>query len=339
MATMDIFSDDAFTCVELTRAIETQPFKPQRLGQLGLFTPKPIRTEKFSIERIDGKLQLIQSSERGAPLAQRGRDFRNIRDFRTTRLAKGDVIRAEEIANIRAFGTESELKQVAGEVMRRSMALRDDLELTWERHRLGAVQGIVLDADNSVLYNWYDQWGVAAATEIAFNLSVAGAGTIREKCQQIRRAMARAAKGQMFSGIHALCGDEFFDSLIKNEEVRSTYMGYQAAADLRGAYGPMFPFGGIMFENYQGTDDNSATTGVAVPVDKAKFFPTGAPGLFEVALSPAETFDFVNTPGRPFYGMTIPDQKRNMYVELEVYSYPMHYCTRPEMLQSGRAGA
>lgn len=63
-----------------------------------------------------------------------------------------------------------------------------------------------------------------------------------------------------------------------------------------------------------------------------KFFPVGAPGVFQVAYSPAETFDYVNTPGLPVYGMTIPDRDRNAWVRVEQYSYPLHICTRPEML-------
>ena len=58
--------------------------------------------------------------------------------------------------------------------------------------------------------------------------------------------------------------------------------------------------------------------------------------MFRVAQSPAETFDFVNTPGLDVYAMTIPDRNRNASVRIELYSYPLFICTRPEMLQRAK---
>lgn len=85
----------------------------------------------------------------------------------------------------------------------------------------------------------------------------------------------------------------------------------------------------MSFINYRGTDDG---TTLAVGANEAKFFPIGARDVFQHVMGPGETFDTVNTPGRPFYAMTIPDEKRNAFVEHEVYSYPAMVCTRPKML-------
>jgi hypothetical protein len=52
--------------------------------------------------------------------------------------------------------------------------------------------------------------------------------------------------------------------------------------------------------------------------------------VFRVAQSPAETFDFVNTPGPGVYAMTTPDRDRNAFVRIELYTYPLYICTRPE---------
>jgi len=46
--------------------------------------------------------------------------------------------------------------------------------------------------------------------------------------------------------------------------------------------------------------------------------------------------DFVNTLGQPFYALQVPDLSRNAFVDVEVYSYPLPICTRPEMLQSAK---
>jgi hypothetical protein len=341
---MDVFNQDAFSLVTMTSALDKVEVVPQRLGMLDLFAPRPVRTETVSVEQRDGVLTLIPASNRGAPLDQRTTEKRNIRDFRSVRLAKGDRIMAAELQNIRAFGTDSELMQVMAEVGRRlngPAGLLADLETTKEHMRLGAIQGIVLDADGSTeLFNWYTEFGITAATEIDFDLDNASpaSGAVRKKCNQVIRQMQRAAKGAWgpSTQVYALCGDNFWDDLTAHPEIRGTYLQTIQAQDLRNDVGlpfERFRYGGIWWENYKGTDDNST---VAIGTDKAKFFPVNAPGVFEMAYSPAEFMPFVNTPGRDMYAMTIPDEKRQAWVDIEVYCYPLPICTRPEMLQSGR---
>ncbi|HNP65285.1 MAG TPA: major capsid protein [Woeseiaceae bacterium] len=340
MLTMDVFKGDAFNAMELTDALEKVPHKPQFLGGLGIFEPRPVRTEVIAIEQREGSLSIVQTTPRGAPLETRSKDPRSIRNFNTSRVAKGDTLHASEIQGIRAFGRVSELEQVQEEVMRRQLALKNDVELTHENMRLGAIQGIVLDADASPIYNYFTEFGITQATEIDFDLDNAtpASGAVRKKCNQVVRQMMKAAKGAWSptTQVAALCGDTFFDDLVAHSEVRETYLNQQAANSLRNDVGMVFDsvrYGNITFYNYRGTDDG---TTVAIGDSLAKFFPIGAPGVFQHAMSPGESFDFVNTPGREHYSIIVPDEKRNMFVDIEVYSYPLMVCSRPEMLQRGR---
>lgn len=331
MPTLDIFANDAFSTVQLTGAVEKVPYKPQFLGSLGIFEPVPVRTTTIAIEKRDNTLALIKTSNRGAPLEEGTTDKRDIRDFRTSRIAKGDTIQAGEIQNMRVTGTETELQIVQAEVVQRMERLKADVELTWENMRLGAVQGVVADADGSVLADWYDAWDIAQPAEINFALDTAGTD-VRKKCAQVVRAMTKAAKGAWVPGakVQALCGDALYDDLIGHESVKETYRNWAAAADLRQNMAfESFPFGGIVFHNFRGTDDDAT---IAIAPDKAKFFPVGARGVFQTAWSPAEFMEFVNTPGRDLYALTIPDRDRNAWVRVELYSYPLFICTRPEML-------
>lgn len=340
MPTLDIFKGDAFSAVSMTEAVEKIPFKPNFLGSIpGLFVPRPVRTESVAVEERDGTLGVIQTSQRGAPLKQRATEKRKIRDFRTVRIAEGDRVTAAEVQNIRAFGQESELMQVQDEVTRRlsgPTGLRAKVELTHERHRLGAVQGIVLDADDTVIYNWFDEFNIAAPNAVDFVLQTATTN-VRGKCTQVVRAVRRGLK--MGDGIPVpvigLAGDTFWDKLVDHDRVRDTYLNQQEAKELRkDAAFQTFDFGGITFVNYRGTDDGST---IAVPAAECKFFPA-VPGAFEVAYSPAETFDFVNTPGKDVYSMIIPDKDRNSFVDIEVYSYPLFICKRPGALQKATTG-
>lgn len=344
MATMDIFSQDAFSIIEMSAAIEKAPYQPMLLGKLGIFSPNPIRTRAVMVEEREGTLSVIQTSQVGAPLDQRSTELRKARYFNTSRIAKGDRLRADEIQGIRAFGTESELMQVQTEVMRRiagPTGLLREVELTHENMRLGAISGVVLDADGSTIYDWFSEFGVTQATEIDFDLDNTNPaeGAVRKKCNQVVRQMSVAAKGVWVPGqtyVVGLCGDNFFDDLTAHGEIRSTYLSQSEAGMLRNDVGTpyeTFRYGGIQFINYRGTDDGSS---VAVGTDKCKFFPANTPGAFDVSWAPAETFDYVNTLGQPTYAMIIPDKDRNAFVDIETYSYPLFMCKRPAMLQRAK---
>lgn len=71
---------------------------------------------------------------------------------------------------------------------------------------------------------------------------------------------------------------------------------------------------------------------IGIPSNKAIFFPKGAPGVFQRALSPGDAMEFLGTLGKPEYARVIPDRDRNEWVKLELDNYPLHICTRPEML-------
>lgn len=341
MATLDIFKQDAFKLASMVAAIDAVDYRPQRLGDLGIFTPNPVRTETVAIEKRDNTLSLIQTTPRGAPLDNRTTEKRNIRDFRTVRIGEKDRITASELAGIRAFGTETELMQVQQEIARRLMGpagLESKVELTLENMRLGAIHGIVKDADGSTIYNWFDELSVQEPTEVDFDLDNASpaSGALRKKCTAVVRAMMVASKGlwSPSTRAYALCGDAFWDDLTAHSEVRETYLNTQAAVDLRAgnAY-ESFNYGGITWENYRGTDDG---TSVAIHTDKARFFPVNAPGAFLEVFSPGEQFSHIGQLGSRLYPLIVPDRDRDMYADIEAYSYPLHIPTRPLMLQRAK---
>jgi len=357
MATMDVFNNNAFSMTSLVDAVEKVPFKPRLLGDLGIFVDKPIRTDVAWVESRNGTLTLIPVTPRGAPLPQRKTEQRGGTPFKTVRVAKGDRIYATELVSIRQFGSETELMQVQAEVMRRltgPTGLMNDWDYTMENLRLGAVQGIVLDADGStVLQNWFTAFGGTQPAEIALDLTGARAyntatavGALKQYVnQQIVRPILRAAGAFEVQGIMALCGDNAYDDLTNHGEVRTTYLNQQEASELRKgiaaatrpgqAMFDSFDWGGVTWINYRGSDDTS----MGINTDKIKFFPVG-PGLFEMAWAPVESINDVGSLGRPVTPMIVPDPTvRQQYADIEVYSYPLPICTRPETLLRARRGA
>jgi hypothetical protein len=309
----------------------------------------------LAVEQRAGVLTLVQTSPRGAPAVERETERRTAQYFAVPRLRHGDTLRADEIQGVREFGTESEVMQLQTEVARRvagPTGLLSNLEYTYEHMRVAAVQGLLLDADGAVLYNWFDQFGIVAPAEVAFNLAAKLPGTLRPIANGIVRSVARAAQGAFVGGsseVMAMCGDQFWDELTTHPDVEKTYLNWQEAVELRkgismglggsgdvaGAFASM-TFAGINWFNYRGSDDG---TTIGVATDKVKFFPRGAPGIFRVAWAPAENFTYVNTLGKPQYVQPIFDIARNEWWRVEVSSYPLFICTRPEVLLTGKAGA
>ena len=336
MATMNVFDDQAFNLTSLSGYVQKIDYTPQLLGELGIFEPMPVRTRDVFVDRSDESLALIPASADGAPPEAQDKRGRDVVPVQTTRLAKSFTIYAYEIEGVRASGTESELQAMQTEFDLRMQRLRADMELTHEHHRLGALQGKVLDADGTtVLHDFTSIFNesIPAATNFALDDD---ATNVRGKCTDLVRSMFRSARGSFTPNteIHALAGDAFYDSLISHPNVRETYLNWSAAADLRaGSAFRSFTFGGITFHNYRGTDD--ATT-VAVPTDEAKFFPVGARGVFKDVRAPlVDRFEFVGTLGQSVYAMTVRDQLRDMWVNGELFSYRLFMCQQPRVLRNG----
>lgn len=353
MEFLDVFSQNAFSAITLTAAVQRNPYQPQTLGELNIFTPNPIRTTAVAVEERQGVLRLIPFSERGAEGTQRTTEQRKMRYFDTKRLMHDDTIRATELQNIRAFpdasvsgGIMTVPMQFQQEVDRRlngPTGLMASVEFTKEYLRLAAIQGFVLDPkDGSIVYNWFDEFQITQAAEQPFNLAAGQANSLRPICNQIVRTMARKSQGAFLPStkVYGLCGDAFYDALTNHPDVIRTFINWSDAKDLRnGAQGgafKYFEFADIVWLNYRGSDDNAT---IKIPDDKVKFFPVGAPGIFQEAMAPGETVEWVNTPGQPVYVLPIPDLIRKMWWKAEVYAYPLMLCTRPEVLLSGRAGA
>ncbi len=268
---MDIFSDDAFSAVTMTEALEDYEFKPDLIGSLGLFEDIPTSTTSVSIERRGNTLQIIPTSLRGTPPLEGERDRRNLRSFETTRIAKGQTLQASEIQNLRAFGEESELEQMIAYMGRYARNLVSDVELTWENMMLGAVQGVVYDADGSVLHDWFSEWGIAKPAPFSMALDDP-AFVVEGKARAVLRTLIQKSAGNWNADSYgmALCGDDFFDALTGHKSVRETFLNTSDAALLRRAFGvagnddetllgstPALAHGGIVFINYRGIDSFS----------------------------------------------------------------------------------
>lgn len=334
MLSMDVFKQDAFSAISLTEAVRRSQTIPGLLGTLGLFTPKPVRTRTVAVEVKGNTLNIIQTSEPGQPRTRRANNKADIRDLRVRRIEESSTITAEQLQGIRAFGSETELKTLQKEVAERQQDCIDDLSATKERLYLSCIDGVLRDADDTVIYDYYQTFGFSQPAEIDFNWS-ARTGCKKFVANNVKRPILRALGGVAPAGmrIMALCGDDFFDDLQENGEYRDTFKNTERASKLLEdtAFESVEAWG-VTWINYRGTDDNSK---VAIGVDKVKFIPVGVRNLFQEAFAPAPTFGFVNTLGQEWYSRIVVDKDREEWADVEIESHRLPICTRPEALLQG----
>lgn len=335
---LDVFKQDAFGVLSLTDAINKQPFVPGRAGQLIDWNPRGVTTTTILVEEKNGVLTILNPSPRGGVGDAIDKQKRTMRPLVIPHYQRNDAIYADEVQGVREFGTEASTMTVQGLLDNRLADHTRDMDLTLEYQRVGALKGIVLNGDGSTLVNLFTAFEVSQETEVDFDLDNASpaAGALRKKCMDVTRLTANNMGGDAFFGVHALCGDTFFDQLLAHVEVRNSYLNTDMARVLRDGYiypnnqqkvYGAFEFGGIVFENYRGTVNGSAI----IEATKAHFFPMGAPGLFKTVFAPADYVETVNTVGLPRYAKQFPFQN-DKGIAMEMQMNALSYCTRPKVL-------
>lgn len=327
MPTMDVFNNDAFSLRSLTAAILKAPYKPGRLGALGLFAESGITTTTAQVEEQDGQLSLIPTSPRGGPADTLGNSKRKMRAFNVPHLARESTIIADQVQGVRAFGMENELQTVQSLVDQRLATLRAMHEVTLEHLRIGALKGLIKDADGTTtLYDLFDEFDVLQQVH-PFDFNDTSLD-VRDECVGVLREIEDELGGSTYTNARAFCSAGFFDALIGHAQVKDSFR-YQEGQVLREDLRRGFTFGGITFEEYRGSVGGIDFIGD----DQAYCFPEGAQTvngpLFQTWFAPADFEETVNTVGLPLYAKQARDPEFQRWVKLHSQSNPLPICLRP----------
>ena len=133
----------------------------------------------------------------------------------------------------------------------------------------------------------------------------------------------------------ALCGHGFYDKLRRHPKVLETfrYIVNGGEAMQRNEIRRSFDWADITWYDWKQTRNSP----LAVGENEVRFVLRNANGMFGVAFAPGESLDTVNQPGQDVYSIIMRDTERNFWVQPELYSYPLHYCRRPDLLLRGIA--
>lgn len=341
---LDIFNTDDFRATTMTEMVGDIDYVPTMLEERGYFTTRPIRTTTVTFVRKDRTLELVPTTERGAPEPLLGRQAKDAIQVDTPRIAMRDRVTASEVRDqLRPeLPFQVRLDNANAIVAEHQTEMVDRIRLTRENHRFGALQGKILDADGtSVVANFFDLFGIPEPAEIALDIENTPEGQLRSKIEAlIVRPMKRALKGRWTSAtrIHAFVGDTFWDKLWQHKDIRNAFLNTPNAANLLEARSwTEFTFAGVTFEHW----DDGEWTELSIGAEKARFFPVNAYDTMFEFLAPGEDWTEIGAPGRDLYSIVSPDNRINMqeFVDIYVRTYPLYANKAPQSLMKARSGA
>jgi hypothetical protein len=332
----DVFAPDAFDVYSLTSAIQKIP--PQELGitSTGLFNEVPVAGTLISVEENNGTLALIPTSSRGGPGTSGADSNRVVRNFRLIHYQVDDNVMADDVLNVRAFGSNDQTAGVAEVVARKLGIARASLDSSIEYGRSGCVQGSIVYPAGSIdpTLNVFTAFGTTAPADIDFAFTTATTNIVEQIIPQISDAMEVALGSLSYNGVLVFCGRTFFRTLISHAQVKEIYRDQQTLIPTAGS--PVafaspnrrqVTIGNVTFMEYY-----SVLSGVtSINASEAHCVPLGT-DLFKTFFGPADLIESVGTMGQKLYARQYAAQDGKS-VTLESQTNPLSLCLRPRCLQ------
>ncbi|MBF0260451.1 MAG: major capsid protein [Magnetococcales bacterium] len=341
----DAFSPNPFSLVEMVQAINLIPSAYGRINGLSIFRDQGVTTTTVGFEELKGVLRLLRFQERGARGAEHQYDKRKIRTFSIPHIPLPASLLAEKFQNVRGFGLDAGPDPFTKAVMDLLALLRNNHAITLEWLRMGALKGVILDADSSITHDLFDEFQIGDSDPTDFEESKVGkrlqlnfeldsdATDVRAKCMMVKRHIEQNLQGDTMSDVRVLVSAAFYDALTAHAKVKEAFSGWQAAQDrLAGDMRKGFTFGGITFEEYSAFATDPS--GDIVPFIESGYghaFPVGTSQTFTTFYAPADYKETVNTPGLPLYAK-MEEMRFGKGWDIETQSNPLPICSRPGVL-------
>ena len=327
----DIWSGDGFTIQSLTAAVNSVPYRPGQVSASGIFEEDGVTTTRVSVEMRDGKLSLVEPSARGGPGETVGGEGRNLVPFDINHYERNDSVLADEVQNVRAFGEEDQLETILDRVERKGQRHAQDLTMTLEHQRVGAIKGIVTSKSGATLHDLYNRFGISVPSAVSLELDVDT--TIVSSLFQDVIFSIEDSLDESYGGIHVFTGRDFHKALWNHKSVRDTFLYNGGATVLRNDVPDTFQLFGATWERYRTGAKATADLGAPyIAATEARVVVKGVPDLFITRFAPADYEETVNTVGLPFYmkQFSKPNGKGR---DIEVQMNAISLCTKPATLR------
>lgn len=338
---IDGFTNREFSAEELTLQMNKIPNFYRLITDLGIFgDPLPLTTTYCALEIDNMVLNLLPTTERGGPASQGSVGKRKRKLFEVPLSAHEDTIKVAELQNMIAFGSKAPIR-LEEAVARKLLSMAMKHQITHEWRRVGALNGKVLDSDGEVLIDLFTEFNVTEKVEF-FGAS----GSISQHCRNVKRHIEDNLKGDIMTGVAALCSPEFFDMLLEDADTKAAYNAAAAMMRLNPNIDdvrPMFLHQGILWIEYRGVasalaQDGSSTARKFIPANTARFFPLGTVQSAVSFAAPGDFIEALNMPGELYYAKAAP-VRFDRGIDFHTQSSFLPLWSRPETLVKGSTAA
>lgn len=342
---LDFLRDPRYSVRNVSDAIMKIPNEYGMLAGLNLFPEKGIRTTYVEVEAKEGFLNLITTSERGAPAPEKKRSSRNTRVMKTLFMQQNDTIKPSDLQNLPAFGQlgSDQFMEAFDDVLdERFTELQRGYRQTHEYLRWGALRGDVYDADGTrVLYNCYNEMGESQVS-VDFKFGTTASDTVLAATKESRRYMEKNLLGETMTRQLYLCSSEFFDKATSHPAYSKFYENNPVGKpnpfldDLGVTY---FQHGTATFIEHNGdatflNADGTVATRRFIPANECIIVPLGTQQVFRSYFSPGEMMDAVNMPGQSMY-VSLKELDHGAGIEIHTESAPFFLVQKPRLVQRG----
>lgn len=322
---LDEFTNrEEFQVRGLTETINRLPFTPGKISRSGIFAEEGITKTYIQIEYRENQIKIIPTKPRGAHGERPELRPRAKITIDAVHLPQEDHIDADEIQNIHAFGNDNQLDSLQTLVSEKLGDMRANIDVTHEYQRIGAVNGVIYDADGvTPLLDLFDRFKIEKSqADIDFR-----PGKLKTSVLKAKQLSEDRLGGYGATGWWALCGRDFMYTLLENSDFNEAYERYNQGSVLREDHRYGINYGDVYWETYRGH-----VGGVPfIPDNEARLIPLGLRKLFLTKFAPANYNETVNTPGLPYYAK----QEMSRFgkgIDFEAQSNPIHLCMMPDVI-------
>jgi hypothetical protein len=318
-----------FGVLDFTPLVELTPRIPKLLSSLGLIQNVVMgETTIAQVERVTEALDTIQARARGGDRNFAGRENAIVRNFNIPFFPLDSRFTANEIQDLREYGTSDTPTTVESRVLRSMQRVRNSHTNTYEKALYAALKGSSFSPSYTQgQYSYFTEFGVSQKTfPIDFTNDAIDPRITVEK--QARKHIIDNAKdnGDSYKVI-AIVGSGFFNSLITHPLVQAAYDSYPSESEpLRKRLG-----GDLINRSF----DTSGVTYIEdisgeIADGDGYFLPLGISTMFQAQYAPADSVLWANTPAQEMY--VFLDESNHRVSKVETESSFIVVNTRPELV-------
>lgn len=312
---------DLFSFTTLTGSINLIEQKPYELGEWLPWEERGVNTLSVLVEEKEGKLAVIPTSERGTTGKGIQRSKRKVRSFVIPHYPHYDAILATAVQGVRQFGSEDTMETVNSKIAEKQAEGVANHEVTREFARACAVQGMLVDADGSLIYDFYDEFKVDP-TEHQLDLSDANLD-VRGELIKAKRKAEKHLGGVRVQGWKLPFTAAFFDDFVSHPSIKAAYDRWNDGAAMRDDMRKGFPIATdidvVCYDNASVGDLDFMQSDIGLLCPNAP--------IYHTRYGPADTMEAANTIGLPLYMLSEP-LPMNRGVETCIESNHISYVDR-----------